>query len=182
MAEIYKRNCDNCGKSYKGYGKHYCSQSCRMQIDGAKYQKLAAESRRKGIYKKCIYCGKEFYVHPSEKDTRKFCSQTCSNKANAKKQSKARMGDGNPMYGKRPWNYIDGKRVHYYAKGKWRRFAAKIRNGNKCKICNSMKSLIVHHIISRRSGGRDNVENLMVLCRKCHNRLHAEMAIGGGVE
>jgi 5-methylcytosine-specific restriction endonuclease McrA len=45
-----------------------------------------------------------------------------------------------------------------------------------------MKSLIVHHIISRRSGGRDNVENLMVLCRKCHNRLHAEMAIGGGVE
>jgi hypothetical protein len=38
----------------------------------------------------------------------------------------------------------------------------------KCKD----SRLHVHHIIFRRNGGSDEVENLITLCKTCHNKLH----------
>lgn len=33
----------------------------------------------------------------------------------------------------------------------------------------------VHHILPVSRGGRHNKENLMSLCRSCHNKIHIEM-------
>lgn len=44
---------------------------------------------------------------------------------------------------------------------------------NKCQICKKKfdtHKLDTHHIKPLRLGGSDSLENLMVLCRKCHRR------------
>lgn len=61
---------------------------------------------------KCLVCKKEFKVFPSRKDIRKFCSRICYYKSkigyipwNKGKKcpqiSEAKIGDKNPMYGKK---------------------------------------------------------------------------------
>lgn len=45
------------------------------------------------------------------------------------------------------------------------------RTEGKCANCGS-KYEVVHHIIPIASGGKDNVENLIPLCRKCHLIAH----------
>jgi len=41
---------------------------------------------------------------------------------------------------------------------------------NKCKICNSIDKLHIHHLKPRRCGGTNKIENLVVLCSKCHRK------------
>ena len=43
------------------------------------------------------------------------------------------------------------------------------RAGGKCERCDGTNRLAMHHIMPRSEGGGDNVENLAVLCRRCHN-------------
>jgi len=48
------------------------------------------------------------------------------------------------------------------------------RDNHTCQHCKSEKNglkLIVHHIISRQTGG-DRPDNLITLCEKCHKKLH----------
>lgn len=45
-----------------------------------------------------------------------------------------------------------------------------------CKGKNKDSKLEVHHIIFRRDGGSDEQENLITLCKTCHDKLH-----GGGI-
>ena len=40
-----------------------------------------------------------------------------------------------------------------------------------CEVCNA-KAVDIHHIIFRSQGGSDEIENLMGLCRECHNNAH----------
>lgn len=53
------------------------------------------------------YCGKQRWCYPYEikKEDGKYCSRSCANKANAKDLSIKRQGSGNPMFGKKPWNF-----------------------------------------------------------------------------
>ena len=41
-----------------------------------------------------------------------------------------------------------------------------------CMICGTPNGLHKHHIISRGAGGKDNPENLIDLCWKCHHKTH----------
>lgn len=42
---------------------------------------------------------------------------------------------------------------------------------SKCrKAISDYKELDLHHIIPRGMGGKDEPENLMALCRDCHNK------------
>lgn len=44
-----------------------------------------------------------------------------------------------------------------------------LRDNCKCRVCGkSNTKLEVHHIVPKRSGGTDNVNNLITLCRECH--------------
>lgn len=40
-----------------------------------------------------------------------------------------------------------------------------------CEVCRSI-AVDIHHITYRSQGGQNNIENLIALCRNCHNRAH----------
>lgn len=48
-----------------------------------------------------------------------------------------------------------------------------LENSTKqCKRCCSIKNLEVHHIIPISDGGDNDFNNLIVLCKSCHNEWH----------
>lgn len=152
---------------------------------------------RKGKYKKCKYCGIEFYEFPYLKGKKKFCSTNCANKYNADKLSKNRKGKGNPMYNKIPWNKgkigvqksIKGVNHHWWKggisdesklariSGKWKEWRKKVfkRDNYTCQICKIKGgNLIPHHIKLFRFYKKDrfDLKNGVTLCSKCHRGLH----------
>ena len=40
-----------------------------------------------------------------------------------------------------------------------------------CMVC-GLQASDVHHIKYKSQGGKDNIENLIILCRSCHNKAH----------
>lgn len=76
-------------------------------------------------------------------------------------------GELNPM-----WE--DGRTAIPYARG-WTRKAKAIawdRAAHRCELCQSDKPRDTHHKDFRKDN--HSLDNLQVLCRKCHKRLHAE--------
>lgn len=73
-----------------------------------------------------------------------------------------------------------GYEDHYNVKGgsdwknKWRKLrkSALKHSGNKCSNCSSSEHLEVHHIKPVSKGGKDELSNLKVLCRRCHKISH----------
>lgn len=53
-----------------------------------------------------------------------------------------------------------------------------LRYDNKCYVCNYSSRLVlrVHHIIPVSLGGKDEIENLVLLCANCHALTHAYSA------
>ena len=47
----------------------------------------------------------------------------------------------------------------------------------KCKCKTKRPKLEVHHIIFKRNGGSDEPENLITLCKDCHDEIHEEVFI-----
>ena len=47
-----------------------------------------------------------------------------------------------------------------------------IRDNFKCLSCNSENNLAPAHYKSRGSGGKSNLEDLMLLCWDCHRKQH----------
>lgn len=52
------------------------------------------------------------------------------------------------------------------------RSAALRRDGWRCQRCGARSQLDVHHLRFRAHGGDDTLDNLIVLCRKCHQCVH----------
>lgn len=60
------------------------------------------------------------------------------------------------------------------------------RDGWRCRWCGVRSGLHVHHIIFRSEQGLDETWNLVTVCHKCHDEIHAyrlsiEVAIGNHV-
>ena len=67
------------------------------------------------------------------------------------------------------WAYQKG--INYgYANA---REHALVRDKYTCQCCGKKNCrLEVHHIVFRRNGGSDNIENLITLCEDCHKAIH----------
>lgn len=56
----------------------------------------------------------------------------------------------------------------------WYKISRKFLSDNPiCELCGA-KAEVSHHIVERSDGGEDIPDNLMALCSKCHNKIHAE--------
>ena len=131
----------------------------------------------------CLQCGKEFQVKHfqlSGKHQRKFCSIKCSAQRMIPIFKISRLGSGNPVFGKRAWNYKDGMARHRTAKNKydywiWRRKVIQ-RDNQICQNCGiklRRRDCIVHHIRPWHlfKDLRYEISNGIVYCRSCHNKI-----------
>jgi 5-methylcytosine-specific restriction enzyme A len=48
------------------------------------------------------------------------------------------------------------------------RAAVQERDGYRCRGCGAMGRLSVHHVLPVAEGGRNEIGNLILLCRDCH--------------
>ena len=46
------------------------------------------------------------------------------------------------------------------------------RDGWRCQFCGSRQNLEVHHQLFRSHSDKDNEDNLITLCAKCHGIVH----------
>lgn len=126
---------------------------------------------------------------------RTYCSMECQLSPETRaKISAAKQGVGNAMFGKRPHNYIDGRKPTYGC-GFHKRVRAAIRHrdDNRCQSCGMTNdehrqrygcSLDVHHVDPYRRSKSNAPDNLVTLCRLCHARAEGTarrevLAVGG---
>lgn len=64
--------------------------------------------------------------------------------------------------------------TNYYLSPEWEQTRIKRRNydGNKCKNCGTTKNLQVHHKRYRNFNREDVKDNLITLCKDCHQHYH----------
>lgn len=84
------------------------------------------------------------------------------------KRSFIRLGDGAEILSGKDWH----QRVMEVFE----------RDVHKCKGCGrdmdwGYEWADVHHIVKRGDGGGDNLDNLILLCRDCHNKQHPEKQV-----
>lgn len=114
--------------------------------------------------KYCEFCGEklERKQYPSKKEDlsafkrRKFCNNECMRKHFVRK------GINNQAYG--PAHHSSRKIVYLLEDRE-----------KKCEICGSTKSIDVHHKDGNHQN--NNSDNLMVVCRSCHMKLHRPKSI-----
>lgn len=110
----------------------------------------------------CEVCGKVFarpLWYLEKIGVPRTCSRVCHNRRLAKeaKETKRLKGSNNPQ-----WR--GGISVIYY-----RRLFEEVLP-KKCQICGNDKHLVVHHKDGNRRN--NNIENLVVMCKSCHQREH----------
>lgn len=73
----------------------------------------------------------------------------------------------------RPRYYATRERERERQKN-WKQLAAAVtkRDGKRCRVCGLTRELDLHHLLMRSLGGRDELMNLVWLCRADHRALH----------
>lgn len=68
------------------------------------------------------------------------------------------------------------KYLAYLESGHWKslRYAARVRDGHKCVLCGSPKSLQGHHKRYRKDLRLCTVDDVETLCEKCHSKHHKD--------
>lgn len=119
VAEKTIKNCEFCDKQFlvtpSNLKRRFCSYYCTY------------ESRKTGNWKRCLICGKKFWIYKYELSTRKFCSSNCCyiNKRNQKKIRRLCQVCGKEFY------VIPSKVKYRYAKCCSRKCHYKSRIGTK---------------------------------------------------
>jgi hypothetical protein len=123
-----------------GRGK-VCGQKCKCILNG--------NQKRKGEFRKCIKCGKEYWSRPTD-DRRGYIKKYCSRKCyHPTKRGNAISYDG--------YLVINGVKVHRILMEKYL--------GRKL-----LSTEIVHHINGNKFDNR--LENLQIVSRSLHNKIH----------
>lgn len=159
--------CSQCGKTFyrspaeRKLNNNYCSRTCANQAQSRAIQDAPNLRTTEGTEVKCIHCGNSFYVKPHRHKKAKYCSRACFHAQRFGRSLRAGEknieGTNNPNY-KGTSNLVTA------------RLTGRKHLGTKCMICGWDEITDIHHIIPRRHGGTNNIENLIVLCPN-HHRL-----------
>ena len=189
--------CKICGKQKEvkrneyNRGQHkYCSQECCVKDRLLQTRGITTRE------KICELCGSKYLA--KNKDT-KFCSTNCSSKYHSIWVKQNQNGINNPFYGKKHTNetrehlstvkkelFRNGTLVAPYKNKKltdnptpkrdhlWKLIRDSVLelDSNSCVLCKSTYKLEVHHIIPYRKQRNHSIDNLITLCKKCHNKLY----------
>lgn len=171
------RNCKYCGKEFfalyhedNGFTE-FCSKECSSKF--AYEDKLLLEKE-----KICKECGKIFIdKFPFRKQC---CSEICKqNRAKRLRiESRVRRGITKCGFVGKGGASKKGKEHHSYKSGigEYREIKYNYMKENNipelCEICGSTEFLVVHHIDHNRNN--NNIENLQLVCRSCHIKLHCK--------
>ncbi len=147
------KNCLECKKTFypaisevrRGNGK-FCSLSCVCHYRNLHY--LKPRSVKLDI-KICHFCHRKFQHRPY-RGLGKFCSLTCKYNSRRGKQP------GSP-------NQNIRRRLKNMAFSSY---------GENCEVCGYALSVDVHHLIPRSEDGKDEADNLAVLCPNHHREVH----------
>lgn len=193
--------CLHCGKEIMRSPSHvqkqvFCSQSCRSQH--SRYDKV------------CVGCGKVFKCNPQAKGT-KHCSWECFKKSRWKEVECAQCGkvyEKRLCEIDRGYAHLcsrscrnsytslllggDGTWDVNRYKSKDKRFRGKDsvknkklalqRDNHTCQQCGETTNLEVHHWEPFKISYDNSVDNLVVLCKQCHQEKHIEYRMEGFYE
>lgn len=155
--------CSECGISFERkasqlakYPLTFCARKCK-----AAYQHRVPLPTRTAITLQCAACGKDVKRIPTTILKRTFCSRPCASVTLiGKRENHPKWRGGFTPY---PLEYT-----------KWMCRRIRKRDGHKCRACaypgDKSNRLEVHHRDEDKSHNSD--ENLITLCRKCHNKVH----------
>ena len=139
--------------------------------------------------KNCDICSCSFVPSNHCAGIQKYCSRPCAKIAEARKKKPYVPSPPTEMIGCKTCGSLflpkDHKQIfckslcngnHQRRRtkmdGNW--LAVMERDGQQCKLCSVTDNLVVHHLDG--SGEQDSpnhgIENLVVLCRSCHNKVH----------
>ncbi len=153
-----KRLCAYCGEPFevkRSEDDVCCSWECRV----ARSKTEVWPTRTKQL-RQCDECGKEFWRKPSQILRRggKFCTHRCYGLAKRSEFPPPAPGFYNSTY----WHEI--------------RATVLERDGSACKKCGFRgRGLHIHHIMEKRNGGGEELDNLVTLCSPCHRRTHRQV-------
>lgn len=136
----------------------------------------------------CSVCDKEIYRRPTQIENGKiFCSQKCCGLSQRKEKRYCKvcnneLNKDSKITCSRTCSNKNRTGITYDAlqvSSKAKRIKI-LKNqlleerGEKCQLCdyNNINILQVHHIIERHLGGKDNKENLLLICPNCHYTIH----------
>ena len=73
--------------------------------------------------------------------------------------------------------FVPSRYAEYLASPHWQRirWAMLWLSGNQCNLCHSQHALEIHHASYDHYPGHERPEDLVVLCRKCHERVSDRM-------
>lgn len=133
----------------------------------------------------CAVCKKEIYRRPYQLNGNVFCSHRCNGNFRKKVERKCSCGvvlSGNKARCSRSCANKNRAGIRYRI-NQPRNKAERIKRlkiqlveirGPKCERCPYalVEILQVHHIIQRKDGGSDELENLELICPNCHAEEH----------
>jgi 5-methylcytosine-specific restriction endonuclease McrA len=161
------------------YGKHHTLETLELIVKNRiVLKKEKSPNWINRVIKICEMCGDEYEVERRSVDKSHFCSKQCK----ADYDSINSKGVNNPNWK----GGITKERQGLYSSREWKELTQIVfkRDHYQCQKCRTTgrqyNKLHVHHIISFENiNTRDDVDNLVLLCHKCHSWVHSKKNING---
>lgn len=180
LKTLEPRNCIVCNKEFMPDINHpkalTCSQQCNVLRQRQKNAEVRKDARMEKLSKpkKCPICGK---LYTPNHWGQTYCSDVCSNEAH-KIQQRENLRE-------KPMEFRVTKQKKSRMKGNW--LKAMERDDCICQICGGKEKPNVHHLDGKgekQNGKRQesniSLENLIVLCDRCHKDIHGIFLIKHG--
>lgn len=153
--------CQECGIKFKGYGnRKFCSLKCAHKNND--FRKNMSKSKKDNPTK--YWLSKK---RPKMKNVKGF-NRTGTTPWNKSKQCPQLAKENH-------WNWQEGKSSEKHS-FYFKTLSKQLRKKANCTLCNINNDLVVHHIDLNKEN--NSLDNLVVLCRSCHAKLHHKIKTG----